>query len=103
MAAIAILAAAVAFSPTVCRAEATLTVQVAAGGAVAGGVGVFIWFSRSYDLGLRRGSLSGLLGIHGGQVVFGLPLPVPSMRHPGYDPESPPSPGWSLPLVRWSF
>ncbi len=84
-------------------ARVTVTVQIAYGGVVVGGVGFFFYLAGSWEMSLaERGFPTALLEIRNDGVRFGVPLPVP-------DVASTPAAGDGeldgvrLDLLRWRF
>ncbi len=80
-----------------------MTVQFVYGSFVLGGVGLFIYFSQSYEIGMRPLEIAPvLLTIEGDTINWGFPLPEirtgPSAADHGGDQIS-----YSLPLLRWQF
>lgn len=100
-AAVAVCAALFA-APTPASARVVVTVEVAYGGIVAGGVGLFIYFGGSWEVPFAVGELpTALLEITPGRTRFGVPLP--SL---GPDPGQTGTPvidALHLDLVRWRF
>lgn len=102
IAAAAAVCATLLAAPVPAPARVVVTVEVAYGGIVAGGVGVFIYFGSSWEVPFAAGDLpTALVEITPGRTRFGVPLP--SL---GPDPGQTGSrsiDALHLDLVRWRF
>ncbi len=100
--AILVLAAALLL-PAPCAARATFTIQIYWGGVAAGGYGLLIYLSSSWDVGLLPREIKpALLNLDGDGVRWGLPVPAVDgarTRPDGGTAEN----QWELPLVRLEF
>lgn len=69
-----ILIIALFFFPSRCPAETRFTVQIAYGGIVCGGVGLYLFFCHSFESGLCSPDIMpALLNIRSGKIVLGIP------------------------------
>lgn len=90
-------------APATAAARVTVTVQIAYGAVVVGGVGVFVAVGGYWNLGFADRALpTALLEVADGSVRPGIPLPVLTREAgPTGDDRSAPSVG--LELFRWRF
>lgn len=95
------LAALALAAPVTASARATVTVQIAYGGFVAGGVSVFVYLSGAWELPLAMRDLrTSLLEVSAGRARLGVPLPSLRTREDADDPRGD---GLQVDLVRWRF
>lgn len=99
----AALCALVLGAPSPAAARVTVTVQIAYGAVVVGGVGIFIAVGGAWDLGFAGRALpTALLEVANGTVRPGIPLPALNL-----EPESTgadrAAPSVRFDLLRWRF
>lgn len=71
-----VLSALLLAAPTPASARVTVTVEVAYGGVIVGGIGLFIYIGGSWEVSLAGRSLpTALLEIREGRAQLGVPLP----------------------------
>ncbi|NVM25223.1 MAG: hypothetical protein HWN70_04810 [Desulfobacterales bacterium] len=69
-----ILATPLFFFPSPCAAKTTVTVQIAYGGMICGGVSLYLYFFRSFETSLCSPDIMpALLNIRSGKIFLGIP------------------------------
>lgn len=80
LALIAALTAALLFAPAPAAARVTVTVEIAYGGVVVGGVGFFVYIAGSWEYPLAGREIpTALLEVRGDGCRWGVPLPQPRL------------------------
>lgn len=87
-------------TPAPAAARVTISVEVAYGGVLVGGVGFFLYLGASWDVPLAMRDLpTSLLEIGPGRTRLGVPLP----RLDADPDDAPARPEVSFDLLRWRF
>jgi len=91
------------FFPSPCAAKTTVTVQIAYGGMICGGVSLYLYFWRSFETSLCSPDIMpALLNIRSGKIFLGIPAieceqfvtEIPSNRSMG---------SYYVRFLRWEF
>jgi hypothetical protein len=91
------------FFSSPCHAKITLTAQVAYGGVICGGVGLCLYFSRSFLSDLRVPDIMpALLTIRSGKIVLGIPAIECGQSAPEIS-LNPSGESYNVRFLRWEF
>ena len=99
---VALLAAAQLLSPAPAHARVTISIEIAYGGIVVGGVGFFVYIAGAWEIPLaERGIPTALLEVRGDGSRWGVPLIRP--RAAALERRERGGEGFEVDLLRWRF
>jgi hypothetical protein len=100
---LSILMISLILSPSPCLAKTTVTVQIAYGGAICGGLGLFVYFYRSLGSGLwSPGITPAILQVRSGRIIWGIPA-IECARPLSGVPSNPSVGSYYVSFLRWEF
>lgn len=98
-----IIMTSIVFFSSPCHAKTTVTVQIAYGGIICGGVGLCLYFSRSFKSDLCLPDIMpALLTIRSGKIVLGIPAIECEQSVPGIS-LNPSGESYCVRFLRWEF
>ena len=90
-------------SPSPCLANTTFTVQIVYGGAICGGVGLFVYFCHSLGSGLWSAPITpAILQVRSGKIIWGIPA-IDCAWPLSEVPPNPPVGSCYVRCLRWEF